>query len=251
MIFTLFLISAIIFATATIDASKCITQNATYGGVVGEEISFTVQMVDEYGNFVTEERSSTVIVLTLKGPEDITGNCVYSKDGLYVCTYQAKISGSYDVDLTVNGEAVPISGKAVLQPAGSVWGPNTVASGPNLEQSVAGILSLIYLETKDAFGNKITTQIPGTQIDVTILDLKGDVYNGEATSKYTDNGNYEITYNITKAGQYSMKIDVNGKPVESKASFPFEIMPGKFIQLQVFNLFSLFGILRRAKSCSL
>lgn len=64
-----------------IDGSKCIAPNAGKGGIVGEIISFFLQLRDQYGNDITNPTEIPNIKINLMGKDNITGNSTYISNG--------------------------------------------------------------------------------------------------------------------------------------------------------------------------
>jgi hypothetical protein len=93
-----------------------------------------------------------------------------------------------------------------------------------LANNTAGLLGLIYVQTVDPFGNNITTNRNST-FAVTVAHQNSDYkVNGQAS--YISGGLYQITYNATVSGAYSINILLNGQPIKG-APFALIIAVGK------------------------
>eukprot|EP00698_Gefionella_okellyi_P016092 TRINITY_DN457_c0_g1_i1.p1 TRINITY_DN457_c0_g1~~TRINITY_DN457_c0_g1_i1.p1 ORF type:complete len:4209 (-),score=1181.95 TRINITY_DN457_c0_g1_i1:57-12683(-) len=208
--------------TVNVEAAAVYPKNCSAEGVglvqavAGQASNFVVRTRDEYGNVV--HRGGAQVAATLLGAEQIAAQIQDNGDGTYRGEYTPTISGTYQLNVLVAGEAVAGSPFIVVAKPGVTSAAHSEATGDGLRASPAGQTATLFVKVKDAFGNE--RRVGG---DAVRAEVKGA---SQVDAVVTDNidGTYRITYGTRVAGKYQLSILVNDAPLQS-SPFDVEVTP--------------------------
>jgi hypothetical protein len=219
--------SIAINAAAT-NGSNSYTVGADQDGVAGVPINCTLQLVDTYGNNVTNPTTNPTIVAALTGPQPVTAKITNLGQGLYVLSYTAAVAGEYQFSIKVNSlSTVGSPFFPTIMPANSSYPSNCVAYGPNLNSTVAGSESVIYVLSKDYFGNNRTSpDDPSLQWNLQFFKGNQPV-NGSFFAQWNNTLRvYQVNYNVTLAADLSMRLFINNMTIRND-QIGLRVIPGK------------------------
>ena len=195
----------------------------------GTPISFTVDIVDQYGNTVADP--DLVIVAQVLPPGSAASfSYIYSTTvpGQYGCVLTMKRAGDATLALSANGVGFDNSKVFPLSVApGPVDPDNTGFDGPGLSGSFAGVEAHASLALYDAFANRVMS---GSEpVSASFVDgPDGPPSNSDSTDyppvsvSPAPSGNYSIDYTVETTGVYKMGVVV-GEEGGSSATFDFDI----------------------------
>lgn len=174
-------------------------------GTAGAATTITVQLQDAFGTPV--EGAAGDIAITIAGPNPASGLDVTDRgDGSYSASYTPIHTGTDQVDVRVNGEAVPGNPFASVVIAGAAAPSTTTAAVTR-----SGIFNLtvdVLVTTRDAEGNLL-----GRGGDQVLVQLNGG---GFQPASDRQNGTYSLSFSLVFG--FSMDITLNGVPI---AGSPF------------------------------
>jgi hypothetical protein len=203
----------------TASAAKSIL--AAFGGttqvVSGSAITLTLQAVDAYGNLETAGGLAVAFKLvSAKGGLGTFSKVTDNKNGTYSVTFTGTIAGSNTIEATIAGVKVTATVAVTVTPGSyslaksvvTVAKPGSVAPGKTIA---------VLLQTKDAAGNNLTTDLLGSE---TISFALANSTGGQGTfsaATYMGNGEYEATFTATNAGSNLVAALIESSKVTSKA----------------------------------
>jgi len=212
--------------SSTIDPAGCVGfGSGLSGGTAGVESMFYVQLVDIYGNNITS--GSATVAGTLIGTGANTGVQVNGQtksigSGVYSISYLPQTSGTYQLQVVVNGGNIAGSPfNANVYSANTVSPQNSVAF-QLASEVVAGAINVFLVQPEDPFGNNITV---ATSINFLLEFENSDqqpISNFSYTYQPANNGLYQISYNITLSGPFKMFVAMNSSTSQIEGS-PFQI----------------------------
>jgi hypothetical protein len=204
----------------TASAAKSIL--AAFGGttqvVSGSAITLTLQAVDAYGNLETAGGLAVAFKLvSAKGGLGTFSKVTDNKNGTYSVTFTGTIAGSNTIEATIAGVKVTATVAVTVTPGSyslaksvvTVAKPGSVAPGKTIA---------VLLQTKDAAGNNLTTDLLGSE---TISFALANSTGGKGTfsaATYMGNGEYEATFTATNAGSNLVVALIGNSRVTSKAA---------------------------------
>jgi len=199
------------------------TGGSTTVGQAGAVGAFTVQQRDVFGNSIKDYSQVTqfqfAMILPPNGGAAATSSS-QNGDGSYSLTYNTTVAGTYTTTITINNVNIlgsPFS--TTINPAPfDPHGTNT----NGIETSVtAGDLNQFSVQLRDVYGNAITDNVvPPSSI---VLLFNGVAI--EATVVSSGEGMYEVSYNYTTSGVYSMNVTIGGVEIGTTALPNVAVMP--------------------------
>jgi len=173
-----------------------------------------------YGNNITNPQSQPSITIALSGPTKVNGTAKYYANGLYNATYTANYAGTYTMVVQVQQQSIVGSPfNPPIYPSNYVSAAETVAYGNSLNNATAGAIGSFYVQTRDLFGNNITTQTP-IYFDLQFIPVKSNrtfTFHAE----YLNKGIYLVTYNMTLSGTFQLNVLINGSSIHQS---PFTVL---------------------------
>jgi len=154
------------------------------GSIAGNTASFTIQARDIYGNMRTSGGDNFKIVL--EGPTTEMGRVFDLGDGTYSVFYVSTVSGTYNLNITLNGQHIFGSpSQLVIYPA-EFSASKTLVFGSGLVTGLVGVLSPFTIVARDRYGNellhggqKFDIKVTGPQkqkLPVSIVDAQNGTY---------------------------------------------------------------------------
>jgi hypothetical protein len=236
--------------------------------VAGDIATFVVQAIDYRGNHKTVDDSVVKVVVTGQGPNDgvvvnpstthtvttrnlnassvVNGTIRYIGGGKYQCTYNATVSGTNTLDITLDDKPIHGSPFKPVVVHSAAYAATSVATGDGLCVSsythqrgrwscVAGRVAPVHIQARDRYGNNLARG--GDRFVVRLLpaalavgNVKGDAFSrptalstdsslgGANLPTYvpavvdTGDGTYQAPYTPTVASStYMMRVDLATK----------------------------------------
>jgi hypothetical protein len=114
------------------------------GGIAGVTQNFTIQLVDSFGNNITNTTGQTVAVAVSLVSSTSTGTAaaIYLGNGLYNIGYTLTVAQNYSMSITVNGANISNHEQLVTVTPAAVDGPHCYAFGSG---TIGGIVGLPVL----------------------------------------------------------------------------------------------------------
>ena len=173
------------------------------GGQQHHEGVFTIHAVGPDG--VPTTTGGEPFVVTIDVPEPTTPKVKDNHDGTYSVTYMPEHSGDYVIGITLNGDHVRDSPFTVLiKRAPSP--ERSFADGPGLSTAVAGEVATFTIHALDEAGN--SRNDGGDVFPTTINGPTGHI---PTDTTDNDDGTYTIRYTPPAAGNYTIKVEYEGK----------------------------------------
>eukprot|EP00698_Gefionella_okellyi_P019273 TRINITY_DN5888_c0_g1_i1.p1 TRINITY_DN5888_c0_g1~~TRINITY_DN5888_c0_g1_i1.p1 ORF type:complete len:5059 (-),score=1335.09 TRINITY_DN5888_c0_g1_i1:98-15274(-) len=216
------------FSLVVTPASLDVTRSNAEGtglarATAGEEASFVVWAVDQYGNKLLE--GNDLLSVVISGEVHITPAVQDNQDGSYTYTYTPTVAGKYEISIG-DGVASVVNSPFDMEvfPAAAFAG-RCIAAGDALSSAIAGIPAEFTVQLHDRFGNALPEN---TAPCTAALEWKGE---GTATLRdivvqSVGNGSFACRYTATKAGPWMLQVNVNGQPI-SGSPFPVVLRPGE------------------------
>ena len=174
------------------------------GGTAGVLTTVTVQARDANGNDLTAGGASVAVTVSganSAGPAAATDNL----DGTYTFQYTPTASGTDNLAITLNGNAVGTSPYASIVVAGPVSAGQSTAMVPG---GVSTLPTTITVQARDQFGNALTSG--GSAVVVTVT---GSNTAGPINAVDNGDGTYTATYTPLLPGSDSVDITLDGSPI--------------------------------------
>ncbi|MDR5611623.1 MAG: invasin domain 3-containing protein, partial [Arsenophonus sp.] len=208
-----------VLVTLTADSSKPGADKSTLEAnptrIVADGSAFsTVKLIlqDVNGNAISGLKDKVKFSTTLTNSK--IGDTVEENNGVYTAKLSGTTAGETTLGVEVNGQPLIVSQVVKVTLSADDSKPSAdksiLADNPSIIVADGKISSTITLELKDVNGNPLTEQgvefipsLPGSEI-------------GKVTEK--DNGIYEASLVGTKAGQATISVGVNGKPLVGKTA---------------------------------
>jgi hypothetical protein len=123
-------------------------------------------------------------------------------------------SASYQLNILLNGAAISSSPFSITITPGAISPSqctlNTTAAGAitttTLPQAVAGATQQLLLQTRDAFGNALTTNSVSGQVMLNVTGVSGTATSGVSLTAsaitYSGGGVYTVSFAVARAGAY-------------------------------------------------
>ncbi|KAJ3027305.1 hypothetical protein HDV00_011272, partial [Rhizophlyctis rosea] len=178
-------------------------------GVAGRVGQFLIRARDEFRNLVPVPGLRFQIVMSLSEGLGSTVNVDRLKwsvtdntDGTYTGTYSTPLSGTYKLDVTLDGRSVCGSPFHVDVDAAETCASSCTASLTGLGTVEVGVVSSFVVQARDRFGNQRWSG--GDCFATLFVGLDG----GRCESEVIDNGNgeYFVRYTPTQAGHYRVEV---------------------------------------------
>jgi hypothetical protein len=203
---------------AAVAAKSFLTAPQASSVVSGGTTTVTLQAVDAYGNYEIAGGLSVAFAMgSTTGARGTFGKTTDNKNGTYTAVFTGTIAGTNAITATVGGIKVTTGAQAI-----------TVTPGPyNMSTSVV-ILSAasvapggtvtVFLQTKDAAGNDLTTNLLTEGIAISFALGTTSGHEGTFSSvTYVGNGEYTATFTAASAGSNTVVAEIGSGKVTSKA----------------------------------
>jgi hypothetical protein len=192
--------------------------NATPGSVQsGSAVTVTLQAVDIYGN---PEAGNLVVGFKLKGGsgQGTFGKVTYAGNGVYQALFTGTIAGTNTIESTVGGASVASTAAIAVTPGPYSLAHSIVTVSPSANVAVANTIS-ITLQTKDAAGNDLTTDLllEGVSISFELSNGSGGGQGLFSPVVYLGNGEYKVSFFATSVGSNTVLALIGGSKLTSKA----------------------------------
>jgi len=214
--------------TVTVSPAATAPLNTSVGGpgltsaIAGYTAQFNMTVFDEFGN--ERESDGDSINVRFSGAAAGHGVCEYLSigQGTYLCSYTLTVTGSYDIELTVNGVIIPNSYSISVSP-GEIHGPtcniyNTTLLDITL---LAGYSEFLTIQSRDQFGNELSTTT-----DDYVVNISDGTVSINASVTSLGAGQYNLSFTPTVSGVYQVSIlldnitDIEGSP------YTLTVLPG-------------------------
>jgi filamin len=174
-------------------------------GIVEIPVEFGIQAMDRFGN--KQSVGGDPFQVKVDGSSDVDAEIVDHGDGTYLVKWCTSVKGEYFISVTLNFVHIAGSPFIVHIEEGDCYATRCYAWGPGLQMSMPGETAIFYVRAVDRFGNE--------------LHQGGDPFAGVLTGpeevrvhiEDLDDGTYLCTYRMTKRGQYSLAVKMNGVPI--------------------------------------
>ena len=203
--------------TASVAKSTLTVLGGTTQVTSGSGITLTLQAVDGNGNL---ETAGGLIVgfklASAKGSLGTFSKVIDNKNGTYTVTFTGTIAGTNTIEATIGGVKVTATAAITVTPGSyslakslvTVSKPVSVAPGKTIT---------VFLQTKDAAGNNLTTDLLGTgTISFELGNVNGGGQGTFASATYIGNGEYEATFTAASVGSNTIVALIDNSPVTSK-----------------------------------
>jgi hypothetical protein len=201
-------ITNLTLAPAAINPPTCVaTGDLGTDAVAGTLRVFQVQLRDVYSNnIVNVDPSAAIVAAQFTNPSlAVPITITYTEAGVYSCSYNATVTGSYTLDILVLGAAIANGNTPVQVVAAPAYPPYCMAQGESLTVATAGALVSFSIYLYDVFNNSIPPTILAPVVSVTTpTEQTVDVTPDETQGIYT------ATYNITQSATYTVDITIGG-----------------------------------------
>lgn len=214
---------------AAVNPVDCFAIGAEENAWAGFPSQFTVQLVDSFGNFITNVVEQPNIKVTIDYKHETgTTNITYLGKGVYEVLYKVSVAAIYTLTVEINGvniQGSPFSPQVL--PYNSTYPPNCEAFGINLNYTMAGNRSVFYVISRDPYGNNRTEpDTSNLQWSITfkkenkVVNSSGVIVNWDKSMKV-----YEVAYNFTLAGKVDIFVQINNMSIAG-SPFPATVTPG-------------------------
>jgi filamin len=212
----------VVVSPSTGDASQAqVDVDGVKEVVAGETGEFGVQAKDAFGNNLLN--GGNALAATLDGPAPVEVATADNGDGSYKGSFVPTVTGEYKLGVTFDGAAVPNSPFAVKVVPAAANAATTEASGEGLHNADAGVPNGFKVQTKDKFGNNLTSG--GAPITASIVLKSDPSVVGPATVKDNGDGTYDVDYPaIEKAGDYIIDVKLGEENIKD-APFDLHVAP--------------------------
>eukprot|EP00003_Mantamonas_plastica_P017629 TRINITY_DN2915_c0_g2_i3.p1 TRINITY_DN2915_c0_g2~~TRINITY_DN2915_c0_g2_i3.p1 ORF type:complete len:5220 (-),score=1332.45 TRINITY_DN2915_c0_g2_i3:434-16093(-) len=186
-------------------------------------ITYKIQLRDQYDNnrLVSNEQGKLSVKLTKTGETDITGSVSPISGGLYEGRYQVTIIGTWQLKTKFDGTRISSSYKNILVHPFLTEPTKCIASGPGLTASVAGTTNTFNVQARDKYDNVRTSF--GDSFSFVFTHA---VHGAQTPNPLTTvpigvpaDSTYQVTYQVTISGDYSIAIQTKGTSIKSS---PFD-----------------------------
>ncbi len=186
--------------------------------VSGSSITVTLQAEDAYGNH--ETTGGLVVGFKLVGGsgQGTFSRVAYIGNGMYQATFTGTLAGNNTIEATMNGVKATSTQSITVTP-GPVSLARSIARVASPGSVAVGNTITVYLQTKDAAGNNLTTDLltEGTSISFELGSSIGGTEGVFATATYLGNGEYEASFTADKAGSNTVVALINNSKLTSIA----------------------------------
>jgi hypothetical protein len=212
------------------------TGSGLYNHFAGDEVEVTVHALSNYKTFgggywpATTDVDGKYFVVLVQGPPGVPSRQFVPKRGTAHVSWQFQskwipsVSGMYTISILYDGThvqgdsstdviALPKSPYHVQVYQAPVQPSYSVLSGAGLTAAFVGDISTFRVSTRDIFNNSITAETfyayKGDEfVNASLIATKGPSLHARTIS--LRDGSYRCEYQITKSGQYSLVVMVNG-----------------------------------------
>lgn len=194
---------------AAINPPTCVaTGDLETNAVAGVLRVFQVQLRDVYSNDIVNVTSPTGILsaqFTSPDHQPVPIDISYTDAGMYTCTYNATVTGSFTLEILVLGAGISNANIPVQVVPASPYPPYCMAQGQALTAATAGALVSFSIYLYDVFNNSIPPMVQAPVVSITTPTQQ--VVNVVPDQTL---GVYTATYNITQSATYTVAITVGG-----------------------------------------
>ncbi len=145
------------------------------------------------------------------------GTVTDMKNGTYTVTFTGTTAGTNTITAAIGGKAVTSTAPTITVTPGAYSLERSVVT-PSAASVAPGGTVTVYLQTKDAAGNDLTTNLQ--EEDIAIAFALGTTSGHEGTFSsvtYVDKGEYEATFTATTAGTNTIMAEIGSGKVTSTA----------------------------------
>lgn len=178
--------------------------NPSAGGVVGQDITFSLQARDTYGNDLTVAPTQFSYIVKLQ-PIDVAAVVTPRGNGQYSVSYSCTTSGDYTLTVRSSDLELNTVYDVTLTPGDADL---SKFSGSGVTTGDAGALAQYVVQGRDAYGNALTADA-GASFSVTVsqsVDGQYEQVSGQVSVAYSSEGRYDLTFTLTASGLYSVDI---------------------------------------------
>jgi adhesin/invasin len=185
--------------------------------VSGESITVALQTVDAYGNLETTGGLAVVFKLVSGSGRGTFGKVTYIGNGKYQALFTGTIAGNNTIEATIGGVKAA-STQAIIVTPGSYSLANSVVSVAAPGRVVVGNPITVTLQTKDAAGNTLTTNLLTAGVSIALaLSSKTGGQGSFGSVSYLGNGEYQATFTATAVGSNTVLALIGNAKLTSKA----------------------------------
>ncbi|MDJ0767111.1 MAG: filamin/ABP280 repeat domain-containing protein, partial [Myxococcota bacterium] len=191
-------------SVSTGSVSPAMTTATVPNGLAGNPTDIVVQARDGSGNAIAV--GGETVTVTVAGANSVSPGVSDAGDGTYTASYTPTNAGTDNVTITMNGTEIGGSPFSSVVAVGAASPALTVATVP---AGVAGEVTTITVQSRDASGNDLTTGG-----EVVVVAVTGA---NTAIAAITDNddGTYSATYTPTITGTDDIDVQLNGTSIGS------------------------------------
>ncbi len=187
--------------------------------VSGSNTTLTLQAMDSYGNLETTGGLAVAFKLaSARGGQGAFSKVIDNKNGTYTVTFTGTIAGPNTIEATIAGAKVSSTAAITVTPGAYSLAKSVVTVPPPGSVAIGKTIT-VYLQTKDAAGNDLTTDLLTAAVTIS-LELGNVNAGGQGTfgsASYIGNGEYEATFTATSVGGNTVLAFIGNSNVTSKA----------------------------------
>ena len=189
-------------------ANTMIYDDPAGGGVVGTDITFSLQLRDTYDNTVATSTSAFTFSITLVdagGATNQAGTVTEAGNGVYSVSYTSTAAGAYMLAVRSSDKKLDKGYDVTLLPGAADL---SKFDGSGATTGLAGGLVQYIVQGRDTYGNALNTDSSASFVaSVAQQSNTGDVsVSPNVAVAYTEEGRYGISFTLTAAGSYSVSI---------------------------------------------
>ena len=182
------------------------------GGVVGTDITFSLQLRDRYDNTVATGTSAftfSVELVDAAGTTNAAGTVTEAGSGVYSVSYTSTAAGAYTLAVRSSDMGLNKGYDVTLSPGAADL---SKFDGSGATTGLAGGLVQYVVQGRDTYGNALNTDSSASFVaSVAQQSNGGDVsVSPNVAVAYTEEGRYGISFTLTAAGSYSVSISSGG-----------------------------------------
>eukprot|EP00003_Mantamonas_plastica_P016296 TRINITY_DN271_c0_g1_i10.p1 TRINITY_DN271_c0_g1~~TRINITY_DN271_c0_g1_i10.p1 ORF type:complete len:6036 (+),score=1765.20 TRINITY_DN271_c0_g1_i10:697-18804(+) len=206
---------------SAVATNSMVYDSGAFVAEAGQLATVSFQTRDTHDNNRT--LSNDAIVASLQNTPVVPVNVVPNGGGLFTLTYNATVAKTYTLSVTVNAVSYGNS-KTPQVYTTATHPPNSLVTGTGKSNAVAGDLTTVVVQARDAFDNLRTVETDTFVGQLTHNTVNYGPIAATVTAQAAGSGRYNVAYNVTLRGTYTFTIKSNGLHV-SGSPFNVNVVP--------------------------
>jgi hypothetical protein len=184
----------------------------------GSGVVVTLRAVDAYGNPEVTGGLKVVFSLGSKtGGQGKFGTVTDNKNGTYTATFAGTIAGTNTITATIGGAKVTSAAPLITVTPGPYGLAASVVTLSATSVAPGGTVT-VDLQTKDAAGNDLTTNLLAEGVAISLMLGSGSGHEGTLSpATYAGSGEYTATFTATSAGSNTIVAVIGQSKLTSTA----------------------------------